>query len=33
MSDRLGAIGGTVEVRSAPGQGTRVSGSVPVTAG
>jgi signal transduction histidine kinase len=30
MSDRLGAIGGTVEVDSAPGRGTRVSGTVPV---
>jgi signal transduction histidine kinase len=30
MSDRLGAIGGTVEVDSAPGRGTRVSGVVPV---
>jgi signal transduction histidine kinase len=30
MSDRLGAIGGTVEVDSVPGRGTRVSGAVPV---
>jgi signal transduction histidine kinase len=30
MGDRLGAIGGTVEVDSAPGGGTRVSGTVPV---
>ncbi|HZA74811.1 MAG TPA: histidine kinase [Acidimicrobiales bacterium] len=30
MSDRLGAIGGNVEVDSAPGRGTRVSGTVPV---
>jgi signal transduction histidine kinase len=30
MGDRLGAIGGTVEVDSAPGRGTRVSGVVPV---
>ena len=30
MSDRLGAIGGTVDVDSAPGRGTRVSGTVPV---
>jgi len=30
MSDRLGAIGGSIEVDSAPGQGTRVSGTVPV---
>jgi signal transduction histidine kinase len=30
MGDRLGAIGGTVTVESAPGRGTRVTGSVPV---
>jgi signal transduction histidine kinase len=30
MSDRLGAIGGTVSWDSAPGQGARVRGSVPV---
>jgi signal transduction histidine kinase len=30
MSDRLGAIGGTVRWDSAPGEGTRISGSVPV---
>jgi signal transduction histidine kinase len=30
MSDRLGAIGGTVAVDSAPGRGTRVSGGVPI---
>ncbi len=30
MSDRLGAIGGTVAVSSAPGDGTRVSGVVPL---
>jgi signal transduction histidine kinase len=30
MGDRLGAIGGTIEVDSAPGQGTRVSGTVPL---
>jgi signal transduction histidine kinase len=30
MSDRLGAIGGTVEVDSALGRGTRVSGMVPL---
>jgi signal transduction histidine kinase len=28
MADRLGAIGGTVRWESAPGQGTRVLGSV-----
>jgi signal transduction histidine kinase len=30
MSDRLGAIGGTVRWESQPGQGTTVTGSVPV---
>jgi signal transduction histidine kinase len=30
MSDRLGAIGGTVEWRSAPGSGTTIAGSIPV---
>ena len=30
MSDRVGAIGGTVEVDSAPGRGMRVSGVVPI---
>ena len=30
MADRLGAIGGTVRWESAPGQGTRVLGSVPL---
>ena len=29
MADRLGAIGGTLDVRSAPGAGTTISGSVP----
>jgi signal transduction histidine kinase len=29
MRDRLGAIGGTLEVRSAPGHGTTVSGVIP----
>ena len=29
MQDRLGALGGRVTVRTAPGQGTRVSGRVP----
>jgi signal transduction histidine kinase len=32
MGDRLGAIGGTVEVWSAPGQGTRISGRIPAAA-
>ena len=31
MSDRLGAIGGSVEWRSAPGQGATVAGSVPLS--
>jgi len=31
MGDRVGAIGGTFGVQSAPGQGTRISGRVPVT--
>jgi signal transduction histidine kinase len=31
MSDRVGAIGGTISVDSAPGRGTRVSGRVPLT--
>jgi signal transduction histidine kinase len=30
MSDRLGAIGGKLHVDSAPGQGTRVSGVIPL---
>ena len=30
MADRLGAIGGTVRWDSTPGQGTRISGSVPL---
>ncbi|MFP5320301.1 MAG: GAF domain-containing sensor histidine kinase [Acidimicrobiia bacterium] len=29
MGDRLGAIGGAVEVWSAPGQGTRIAGRIP----
>lgn len=33
MGDRVGAIGGTIGVQSAPGRGTRVSGRVPVPAG
>ena len=31
MADRLGAFGGVVRVRSAPGQGTTVSGTLPLT--
>jgi len=30
MSDRVGAIGGSLKVQSAPGQGTRISGRIPV---
>jgi signal transduction histidine kinase len=30
MRDRIGALGGTVTVRSVPGEGTTVSGSVPL---
>jgi signal transduction histidine kinase len=32
MLDRLGALGGTLRVESAPGKGTRVSGTVPAVA-
>jgi signal transduction histidine kinase len=32
MSDRLGALGGSLEVETAPGAGTRVRGTVPVRA-
>jgi signal transduction histidine kinase len=30
MADRLGAFGGTVTVRSQPGQGTTVTGTLPL---
>ena len=30
MADRLGAVGGRLEIRSSPGGGTEVSGRVPV---
>ncbi|MGH9271506.1 MAG: sensor histidine kinase, partial [Ilumatobacteraceae bacterium] len=33
MGDRLGAFGGVVRVRSAPGQGTTISGTLPLTVG
>jgi len=33
MSDRVGAIGGTVRWESAPGHGARVVGSVPLVDG
>jgi len=32
MKDRLGAVGGILEVESAPGKGTRIRGSVPLSA-
>jgi signal transduction histidine kinase len=32
MADRLAAVGGSLEIRSAPGRGTTVAGRVPVTA-
>ncbi len=32
MADRLAAVGGSLDVRSAPGRGTTVAGSVPVAA-
>ncbi|HEY1367249.1 MAG TPA: histidine kinase, partial [Gaiellaceae bacterium] len=31
MSDRLGAVGGTISIRSAPGRGTYIDGAVKVT--
>lgn len=31
MADRLDAIGGSLDVRSAPGRGTTIAGRVPVT--
>jgi signal transduction histidine kinase len=31
MSDRIGALGGTLTVQSTPGVGTTVRGSVPLT--
>jgi signal transduction histidine kinase len=30
MSDRVGAIGGSLKVQSAPGKGTKISGRIPV---
>ena len=33
MADRLGAFGGTLAVRSAPGAGTTITGSLPLPAG
>ncbi|MBV8983522.1 MAG: hypothetical protein JOZ68_05075 [Acidimicrobiia bacterium] len=31
MSDRVGSIGGSLKVQSAPGKGTKISGRIPVT--
>jgi signal transduction histidine kinase len=31
MSDRVGAIGGSITVDSAPGKGTRIGGRIPLT--
>jgi signal transduction histidine kinase len=31
MNDRLGAIGGSLRIDAAPGEGTRVSGAIPLT--
>jgi signal transduction histidine kinase len=31
MNDRLGAVGGSLQVDSTPGRGTRVKGSLPLT--
>jgi signal transduction histidine kinase len=30
MNDRLGAIGGTLRVESAPGRGTKILGTIPL---
>jgi signal transduction histidine kinase len=32
MADRLDAVGGSLDVESTPGQGTSVTGSIPVVA-
>jgi signal transduction histidine kinase len=31
MTDRMAALGGTLEVSSEPGRGTRVTGTIPVS--
>ena len=31
MDDRISALGGTLDVRSQPGAGTTIAGSIPVT--
>jgi signal transduction histidine kinase len=33
MADRVGAIGGTLTVDSAPGKGTRIAGRIPLASG
>jgi len=33
MGDRVGAVGGTLLVDSAPGNGTTISGRIPIAAG
>jgi signal transduction histidine kinase len=33
MNDRLGAIGGTLRVESAPGRGTKLAGAIPLADG
>ena len=30
MTDRLGAIGGTLRIESGPGRGTRIAGAIPL---
>ena len=30
MADRLEALGGSIEIRSRPGQGTTIAGSIPI---
>jgi signal transduction histidine kinase len=32
MADRLGALGGSIDITSAPGHGTQVTGRVPTAA-
>jgi len=32
MTDRLDAVGGTVQVQSAPGKGARLEGRLPIAA-
>jgi signal transduction histidine kinase len=32
MADRLGALGGTIDITSTPGRGTQLTGRVPATA-